>query len=171
MTKILAVLCFGFAVIASSPAKAHIDPVMSWSGNACTMGAANFAVCSSEPKISQIDGQCYVSHFENYIPNPLEMKLIGVCQAAKAVLSASPSHRKEALGVLKGWKLKLQAEVEADPSDAESAEDAINSIGTDFSDLNANLLIYQSDRSPDSWDDVQDSLEGIVSDAQVWGGG
>ncbi|MDD2795920.1 hypothetical protein [Acidocella sp.] len=140
-----------------------------WDGPACSIGAASFVVCSQEPSVPGDMGPCYVSRFANYSPDPVQLDLIAICQAAKRALSATPDQRANALTRVVGLGVEINAEIRDAPSDAENSLDALKSISHDYDALGGSIVVYSSSQSDDDWSDVENNLLDLETDAQVWG--
>lgn len=168
MKKFLAFAVALGMVCGAVPAHAQLSTTVKWHGPPCTDVAVNFPVCSIDPPASSAPGPCYVSHDASYIPNDLQLDTIGMCQAAKSAIIASPSTRLSALGGLSGWILRTEAQAQANPSALVTVPQA-NEFPDDINNINADLKIYQTNPTEANWSLLSSDLQKLTQDAQIWG--
>jgi hypothetical protein len=66
--------------------------------------------------------------------------------------------------------MDLRADINDHPDDASKNNDAIQAVGHDLVSLGSRMSAWGLTPSPDTWQQVTDSLDSLTTDAEVWGG-
>jgi hypothetical protein len=157
---------FTAMALVGAPRLGHAAPPVNWHGPPCEWGAASYKVCSPEP--SSI-APCYTSHSADYVPNPVELALINICQRAKAASAAPPKERDHALGLVVNAGLDLKSAVEDYPNFAEDHSDDLKQVTEDLILLGESMIAYARDSSKENWEDIADVLDDLELNATTFG--
>ena len=142
----------------------------SWRGPGCTVGAATFVVCSTEPGVPDDPSPCYVSHFPNYTPDAIQMDLIGVCQAAKVALAHLDGGLAGAVADLNARMFNLAADVSTYRQEAAWHAGSVKAVAIDMQKVGAWVIAYSQTRSAHDRRHIENALADVTDDAEVWGG-
>lgn len=148
------------------PAHAQLSSIVKWQGK-CPSGSY-FSVCSIDPPAPNASGSCYTSHNQNYIPNDLQLDVIGMCQAAKSATIASHKKRLDAIEGLNGWILRTEAQAQANPN-ALITVPLANKFPEDIDNIYADLKIYKSNPTESNWNLLSSDLLQLSQDASIIG--
>jgi hypothetical protein len=102
-----------------------------WDGPGCQTGNQTLPLCSTEPPSSIDPYQCYLGHSQDYTPDPIQLDLIAICQAAKHAADAPATRRPDDLTRVVGLIARINPDIQEYPQRALANGDAIQKIGTE----------------------------------------